>query len=267
MSGQDKNIKEEMEKQNSSDWLTYVKEETPSQGQFFAKDKFGQSVFLEWKKTDITSSELAEFKKNICDIASQALAPGEMEFLRTCPESVAREPFLMGCAPLLVQEAVNWKLVEEKIASTIKQFYLTDLSSFGSDIIKPLLNDVYILVTVKNSEKDRSLGFIMLSITPALPFGNIKVIEVAITPAENNRELDKLLMSSIFKIVPNVKRLFTFSRPTNEYRFKTYSTWGFSQDRNGFQDPNHKVNSEYLILFEYNTERNMTLQKTADLLK
>lgn len=248
--------------ENSPNWLKQVKERTASHGQFFAKDKLGQTVILEWKKTDILSPELAEFKKNICEIACQAAAPVEVEFLRTYPESVNREPFLMACAPLLAQDPINWQLVEEKIASTIKQFYLIDLSSFGPDLIKPLLDDLYFLVTVKNNENP--LGFIMFSITPALPFGNIKVIDMAITPGEN-RELDKLLMSSIFKIVPDIKRLFTFSRPTNEYRIKTYTSWGFSQDKNGFQDPNHKVDSDYLIQFEYDTEKNTTLQKVNGL--
>ena len=253
--------------QNSADWLTFVKEKTAAKqsGQFSSKDKFGLPVILEWKKTDITSPELVEFKKCICEIASQTLAPIEMEFLRRYPESVNQELFLKACAPFFENgpEAVNWEMVKERIQSTIKQFYLTDLSSFGADIIKPLLDDIYFLVTVKNSETEKPLGFTMFAITPALPFGNIKVINIAIAPAEQNRELDKLLMSSIFKIVPNVERLFIFSRPTNDHAIKTYSSWGFAEDKHVVQDPNHKVNMEYTRLFEYKTERNEALQKTA----
>ena len=253
--------------QKSADWLTQVKEKTAAKqsGQFSAKDKFGLPVILEWKRTDITSPELAEFKKYICEIASQTLAPVEMEFLRRYPESVNQELFLKACAPFFENgpEAVNWEMVKEKIQSTIKQFYLTDLSSFGADIIKPLLDDIYFLVTVMDSETGKPLGFTMFSITPALPFGNIKVINIAIAQAEQNRELDKLLMSSIFKIIPNVERLFIFSRPTNDHAIKTYSSWGFAEDKHVVQDPNHKVNMDYTMLFEYRAERNEILQKTA----
>ncbi len=252
--------REEWEK---SGWLTRVKEGTAAEGEFFAKDKLGHQVILEWKKTDITSSALVEFKKDICEIACEALAPVEAEFLRANPESVNHEVFLMGCASLLKHDPVDWQSVKEKIASTIKQFYLIDLSSFGPDIIKPLLNDVYFLGTVKNSKTEKPLGFIMCSITPELPFGDIKVINASVAPAEQHRELDKLLMSSIFKIIPDVKRLFTFLRPTNEVGIKTYSGWGFTQNENGFQDPNHKVNQEYLKLFEYKSEKNHILQKIA----
>lgn len=80
----------------------------------------------------------------------------------------------------------------------------------------------------------------------------------------DNRELDKLLMSSIFAIIPDIKRLFSFLRPTNESALRTYFSWGFSENKNGFQDPNHMVNMEYLRLLDYKTERNNTLQKIAE---
>lgn len=253
--------------QNAANWLLRVKEETASKrcGQFSSKDKFGLPVILKWKIANITSTELAEFKRNICDIACQTLAPIEMEFLRIHPESMNQEIFLQACAPFFEKglDAVNWEGVKEKIQSTIKQFYLTDLSIFGIELIKPLLDDIYFLVTVKNSLTEKPLGFTMFSITPALPYGYIKVINIAIASEEQNRELDKLLMSSIFKIVPDVERLFVFSRPTNYQAIKTYMSWGFFEDKNPFQDPNHKVNMDYTAIFAYNSKLNETLQKFA----
>jgi len=43
-----------------------------------------------------------------------------------------------------------WWIIVRIKAATIKQFYLTDLSQFGSDIMRPLLNDLYIFLTVKD---------------------------------------------------------------------------------------------------------------------
>lgn len=238
----------------------------PLSGQFFVTDLFGNSLILEWKKTDITSQNLADFKRNISEIASLALAPIEMQFLRTYPEAVTQELFLMPCAPLFASgiEAVDWNLVDKTIQGTIKQFYQTDLSTFGADIIKPLLDDVYFIVSIKESKGEQILGFAMFAITPELPCGDVKVIQVAVAQDGDNRELDKLLMSTIFAIIPDTKRLFTFVRPTNEYALRTYSSWGFAENKNGFQDPNHKVNMEYLRLLDYKAERNKMLQKIAE---
>ena len=106
----------------------------------------------------------------------------------------------------------------------------------------------------------------MFAITPALNSGDIKVINIAISPAEKENGLDQLLMSSIFNIVPQVKRLFLFSRPTNSSALETYRSCGFTQDLNFVQDPNHKVNLEYLIPLEYRAEQSNILQKTAQTL-
>ncbi|MBI5345648.1 MAG: GNAT family N-acetyltransferase [Chlamydiae bacterium] len=253
-----------MNKQQSQ-WITFIKKTTLKTGTFEAKDSQGQSIILEWTQTDIQSSDLAAFKKSICDLASQVLAASEVQFLRIHPEAVSQEMFLQPCTPLFEQgvQSVNWQKVEEQIKSTVKQFYLTDLSAFGDEVIKPLLNDIYFYVVLKNRVSNEILGFLMFAITPALEFGNIKIIHLALMPSEQDRGLEKLLMSSIFKIVQEVKRLFIYVRPTNEWDINMYNAWGFHQDLNPIQDPNHKVNMDCLIIMEYKTELSKSLQETA----
>ena len=235
-------------------------------GKFLAKDPFDNSLILEWIKTDITSEELAEFKKDISEIADHALAPIEIEFLRTYPEAVTQELFLMPCAPLFKEgvEGVDWKLVEHRIQETIKQFYLTDIKSFGADMIKPLLDDVYYLVKIKESGREQILGFAMFAITPELPYGDVKIIQVAVTQEGSNQEVDKWLMSSIFALIPDIKRLFVFLRPTNESALRIYCSLDFAEDKNGFQDPNHMVNMDYLRLLDYKSDRKKILQIIAE---
>ncbi len=250
-----------------SEWLSYVNQKlaTHKTGKFTARDKFDKPVILEWKITDIQSPDLAAFKKSICDLACQALTPIEVQFLKAHPHAVSEELFLKSCAPFFENglETVDWESVKQQIESTMRQFYLTDLSRFGEAVIRPLLDDVYFLVTVKDESSEQLLGFAMLAITPALPYGHVKLINIALIPELKESGLDQLLISSIFNILPEVKRMFMFVRPTNVSALETYCSWGFTQDLNPVQDPNHKVNLEYLTLLEYKAEQSNLLQKTA----
>jgi hypothetical protein len=171
----------------NSEWLTVIKKAHDS-GQIETTDEFDEPLVIEWKKADILSPDLANFKKSICDLAGKELAPIELQFLRTHPDAVTNELFLRPCAPLLENglESVDWRMVEEKIQATIRQFYLTDLSKFGPEIIKPLMDDVYFFASVKYKNRDRICGFIMFAITPALPSSLTKLmLQLSILQSKN----------------------------------------------------------------------------------
>ena len=244
----------------SSNWLSYAKEGLSS-GTFRNKD-----IILEWKKSDIQSPDLAAFKREISNLACETLTPIEIQFLQKYPHAVSQELFLKPCAPFFEHgiDSVDWGKVEEKIQSTIKQFYLMDLSNFGAAVLKPLADDVYFFITMKEKDSKELLGFCLLSITPMLAPGNIKLINLVLTNATKERGI--ALPSSIFNILPQVKRIFTFARPTNTDALERYRSWGFRQDLDPIQDPNHKVTTEFLICLEYITEQSNVLQKAAEIL-
>lgn len=251
---------------NSSEWLALVKGRTGQGGMLKTTDKLGKSIIIEWAKGDILSSDLAAFKSSISDMASRIFAPVEVQFLSTHPHAVSEEIFLRACAPLFEkgEEHVDWEKVDETIRSTIKQFYLADLSRFGMEAIKPLLNDVYFFMTLKDQETNQIIGFLMSSITPALSYGNLKLINLGRYPEDINRGLDKILVAALFKIIPELKRIFLYCRPTNAADLKEYQSCGFKPDLNPIQDPNHKVNLNYLTLLEYRTENANSLQEEAE---
>jgi ribosomal protein S18 acetylase RimI-like enzyme len=238
-----------------NEWLSYVKKATTTHGQIESKNEPGETFILEWRKTDILSPDLAAFKKTICELASKELSPIELEFLRTYPDAVKSELFLRSCAPFLEKglEAADWRKVEEQIQATIQQFYLTDLSKFGPEVIKPLMDDIYFFATIKEKEEGQILGFLIFSVTPALPQGNIKVINLLARSSEKGRGLEKILMSLIFTLIPKTKRIFLFLRPTHESALQLYHSLGFTKDPNPFQDPLHKINTAYLIPLEKRT--------------
>lgn len=248
------------------DWLAYAKTASASDGKAYASGENGRSFILEWKRSDILSPYLAAFKKDLSDLAAEKLSESELAFLKANPESVASELFLRACKPLLDNGAENadWHTVQETIKSSVKQFYLADLSKFGPDMIKPLLNDIYFYATIRNPDEKEPLGFLLFSITPALPFGDIKVINFFIREHNPSSELQNILMGLVFKILPQTKRIFLFARPTDSAALEMYADMGFERDENPFQDPSHKINHQYLASLDYRIENSKILQRSVE---
>lgn len=256
----------------SSEWLSLVRNATKVKtlGQFTANDTQNNPVVIEWHITDILSPELAEFKKQVADLGAQTHAVSEVQFLHRYPEAVSQDGFLKSCTPFFANgvEAVDWKRVEETIQTTYKQFYLMDIASFGADIIKRIADDLYFFAMIKaHDESGKILGFMMTAITPALAYGDVKLIKLAVDPAVSDGNLGALLLSSLFKVIPQTKRIFTMIRPTDENAYKVYASWGFVHDNNPVQDPNHPINVNYFTVLEYKADQSDVLQKTAEKLK
>ena len=248
------------------DWLAYAKTALALDGKAYAADENRRSFILEWKRSDILSQNLAAFKKDLSELAAEKLSESELAFLKANPEAAASELFLRACKPLLENGIQNtdWHAVQEAIKASVKQFYLADLAKFGPEMIKPLLNDIYFYATVRNPDAKEPLGFLLFSITPALPFGDIKVINFFMRKDyDPNSELQNILMGLVFKILPQTKRIFLFARPTDSASLEMYAAMGFERDENPFQDPSHKINHQYLASLDYRIENSKILQRTV----
>ncbi len=250
-----------------SSWLTYAHElrATQSAGQFFASGG-EKPLILDWIMTDILSPDLKKAKENVADLAARVTAADEAAFLKAHPDAALQELFLKPCQELLAQgpEAADWPAIELTIAHTIKQFYCVDMQSFG-ERLKPLMNDVLIFVSIKEAQQE--LGFLIASITPALPDGDVKLITLIVEPTARGRGLEKLLAASLFRLIPKIKRIFTGIRITHREMRTLYESLGFVQDANPFQDPFHKVNNEYFTVLEYKGDRNSLLQTVSNALE
>lgn len=248
------------------DWLAYAKTASASDGKVYAADENESSFILEWKRSDILSPSLAAFKKDLSDLAAWKLSESELVFLKANPEAASSELFLRACKPLLDKgaESADWRAVQEAIKASVKQFYLADLSKFGPDMIKPLLNDIYFCATIRNPDEKESLGFLLFSITPALPFGDVKVINFFMKEHNPNSELRNILMGLVFKILPQTKRIFLFARPTDSAALEMYAAMGFEKDENPYHDPSHKINHQYLTSLDYRIENSKILQQTVE---
>ncbi len=244
------------------EWISYAKTASVLEKEISAVDNQGQDYVLQWEMTDILSHDLADFKKDLSELAAVRLSHSELTFLKSNPEAVSSEIFLGACKPLLNNGAENadWKTIQETIKASVKQFYLADLSKFGPDAIKPLLNDLFFCVTAKKANEEDPQGFLLFSVTPALPYGDVKVINFFMKEDSSKSGLQNVLMGMIFKILPQTKRIFLFARPTDSAALEMYSSMGFERDESPFNDPSHKINHQYMISFDYKIENSKILQ-------
>lgn len=235
-------------------------------GYFFAIDKKERRVILEWHIADITSSKLAEFKKEVSEFASEMTAVTEVEFLKAYPQAVSDGGgFLKSCEQFFSQgvENVDWRKIEEVLKTSIKYFYLMSISQFDSQVIDTLKDDIYFFVSLKDEKNGNLLGFMMASITPNLPKGTMKLINLLVQQNEEQSNETELLLSCIIKIFPDVERIFTLIRPTNHGAKEMFEACGFEFESNPIQDPNHPINTEYLLVLEYKLSRSTALQRAA----
>jgi hypothetical protein len=235
-------------------------------GCFFAHDDSGRAIVITWHKTNIVAGELACFKREVSDLASQVTAASEAQFLKNFPDAVSSGGFLKSCEPLFADgvEFVDWVAVEQKLQESIKQFYLMDLSVFGQAMIDKLMDDVYFFAMVRDQATSQLLAFIMSSITPALPKGDIKLINLVIAPCEQEKGLEALLLGSLACVMPEVKRIFTAVRPTNNLVLEGLGACGFVEDKNPIQDPYHPIDSKHFVVLECKADQSELLQKTAE---
>ena len=198
-------------------WIDFVNEACTQDNNLTRYDDQGHPFILEWMKGNILSPDLALFKKELIEFALSELTISELTFLKANPQSACIEVFLMSSLPHLEKgpTVADWDAISDAIKTSITHFYITDLSVYG-EALKPLLNDVHFFAKIKSNNGEPQ-GFILFSVTPSLPFGDVKVVNFFVKP---NLNLEKMLMSLVTKILPLTKRIFLFVRPTNQSAIK-----------------------------------------------
>lgn len=228
-------------------WLTYIQKVTLNKGSFTAKDTSGNPITLEWERIDGQSPKLTQKVKRFSDILAHTYTNQEIQFAQKHPERVPHEHFLKGLEPLFKDgnDKVDWKQAEKQILALFRQvFTTTDFAQFSG------FQDIHFFIVAK--DKENIQGLIQFLITPEYAYGTVKAGYFGIEPTAQSRGLEKVLMSSIFKILPEIQRLFLHTRPTHEKAISMYRSWGFRE----FQGP-----LPYWIDLEYCTEQCILLQK------
>lgn len=252
----------------SSKWFASIPGATAQTGTLQAYDKQGLPIVFEWYRTSLQSSEFSEITKTVSAVGIEAYTSVETQFLKQHPEAVVQDENFKSFQSLFQEgpEHVDWKLVENQERETLRQIFEMDVASLSPEIKESLPKDYYFFVLARDKATSDLLGFIQFAIAPGYICGDVKVVSIAVAPAAQGRGLGKLLISSIFKIIPNIKHMFLSTRPTNVTAIGAYQAWGFTADAHPIQDPHWKAIEDHWIYFEYLADRKDLLQKTAQAL-
>ena len=211
----------------SANWITSIKEALPAKsGSFTTHDANGNPVIIEWEKIEGQSPRLTEKIKEVADILAYAYSKQEIEFARVHPEAVPNEYFLKAIAPLFSEgvENVDWQKAEEQLMQIFTHMFSTaDFAQYASP------SDISLFVVAKDAKSNQILGLNQFLITPEFPYGTVKSAYFGIAQEAQARGVEKLLMSIVFKLIPDTKRIFMHTRTTNQNMIALYQSWGFTE--------------------------------------
>ncbi|MFC1845722.1 GNAT family N-acetyltransferase [Candidatus Dependentiae bacterium] len=246
-----------MNKTEATSWPLQKKEITANEGIFSAHDKQKTPIYLEWKIRNAKAPDFANISADIANVSANAFTSVEVSFLQAYPDVVQKDEHFKAIKPLFKNgpEHVDWERVKNNMHETIEQIFLGDFS-----MLDP--NWLFIFVEAKNKDH-RQLGAIQFLILPQYADGDIKVTSIAVQPEAQGKGIGRLLMSTIFKIIPGIKRIFLNTRITNRNAINAYQAWGFVKDTNPTDDPFIQL-KEHWINLEYKTSASDRLQKTAE---
>ena len=221
-------------------------------GIFLTQDISKNPIILEWEEISGQTEQLSEKIKDIAAILVSAYTKTEVDFACKKPESVSSDFMLKSLAPILSQDIhkVDWGQFEAKTKNLLEQFFATtDWAKYSN------AQDVNIFVIAIDQTTGDRLGVIQFLISPDFGPHNVKAALYGVAPFAQSRNLEYLLMSSIFKLKPDIKRVFLHTRSTNTDAISNYKYWGFTEFAGKL--PNWTD-------LEYLTEHSNKLQKTSD---
>jgi len=261
-----KTMNNDNQKQTNA-WLTYINNVTATKtvGQLTTSDKLGEPVTLEWHKTNMLTPSFASLMQKVSDMGVAAFMNVEMQFLKTFPEVVGVEPYFKPFEPLFKDglEAVDWQKVEQTMQAMIKGHFTIDITKFSDEMIKAFSPAIFLCVTARNPETGSLLGYVTFFIQPNFAYGTVKVTGIAVDPSVQGRGLAKLLLSSLFAVLPETERIFLCTRVTNTTALKAYAACGFTKDENPTQEPHHVFDLNHWTFMEYKAEQSSILQKVT----
>lgn len=219
---------------------------------FVAHDVLNNPIIFECKEVQGHTDELTQIVQELSKVIVPAYTQIELEFANQMPEAISTDFMLKSLAPLADQgiDKINWNLFEQGLENHLKHFFATMDWKAGSGA-----QDNHFFVVAKDAATDEYLGAIQFFRTPLFEEGSIKAALFGVLPSAANRGLEKLLMCSIFRILPDIKHIFLHTRSTNVSAIGLYKEWGFTQLVGKL--PNWTD-------LEYRAEQSDTLQKMSN---
>jgi hypothetical protein len=211
---------------SSLEWLQCIDKSTNKAGSFRTKDEKGSSIIIEWEKINPLSLRLSEIITDTSHLLVEAYSQIETQFAKKHPEAVPNEMFLKPLADYFKEGIANldWNIVEEKLKQNLKNFLTTtDWPKYSNP------SDIQFFVIAKEAKTNVQLGVIQFIASTEYQPGNFKIgLYDGVLVNENKYNLQKILLGSIFKLVPTTQRIFFHTRITNDKGIDVHHKLGFT---------------------------------------
>jgi ribosomal protein S18 acetylase RimI-like enzyme len=232
----------------------------PHPQKFSANAKTGDSVILESELLNPLSSEYPAKILELRELLTQAYVPVEVQFSRKHPNAIPGDKFLHSLTTCFEKglKNVDWNVVESKTKSILHHFFADEyITSMRAN--KDVCQQYYhLLITAKNVDSRALIGAIYFLIPVENPPTQARVPVFGVSPHVQGQGIGKLLVSTLFKIYPTIKKIILVTRVTNDQAIKAYQSWGFT--------PSPKA-MEYWAGLEYTADNTNKLQLTANSFK
>lgn len=216
-------------KKHMNNWLSVANIALATAGSFQALDTAKNPIIHEWEKIDPKSPRLNDKIRELSDIFIAYYLPAEMEFIRKCPELVPQDFMLNSLAHLVNQTVVDWFTIEQQAHKILQNFLTqTDWPQYAQP------EDIQLFVIAKDAQTGDVLGARHFLINSECENGSVRVGFLGVSKVGQNRGIEQLLLSSIFRIVPETTRLFLHVRETNKTAQELYATFGFTHLRENY---------------------------------
>lgn len=196
-------------------------------GAWTTMDKKGEQVTIEIERINPGVAGTKERLLGLGDIYAQASYEPDMAMLERFPSI-----YLLPNVWLLY---INTLFRGQTYQDFIKESFSREL-----DERLAATEDVLYVATAKGADYAVQ-GFVFFTIKPTYELGSMYLSHLMINPSHQGRGLGKFLMSSIFKVRTDIKRLFLEASKANDKAIAVYKTLGFVVS----------AESDYGLEFEY----------------
>lgn len=205
--------------------MTIESNTTMNHGILNGKYSLTAPYHLVWESVDVTTKRLNEVLQEAAPLLAQTYVAMELDFVRKHPEAVKTEMFLKPYETLCKDgiEHVDWKDLEAALYAQLVQFFCnTDFAQY----LAP--GERQWFVTAKEVTTGKTVGVIQLIVLPEYEPGTVKVAMFGVDTDACGKEIEKLLLSSIFRVIPELSRIFLHTRKTNGAMITALEVLGFT---------------------------------------
>jgi len=188
-------------------------------GSFLAQDTKKNQITLKWEIIEGNTERLTEVINEFSAVLIPSYTQIETDFALKQPEKVASDWMLKSLAPL--KEGIDEQQLKQEVRKVVEQFFaITDWRKHTNQY------DQYIFV--KAEYNGLLIGVLHFMISPK-PSNVARAALFGVLPDWQSAGIEKFLMASLFKVRPEMIRIFLHSRDTNQQIIDLYKSWGFTE--------------------------------------